>query len=118
MGQIGGQTDALAASAGRAMARRLTSTVAICALAFGTLIWAKLRLVSGLPRTVYAEPRALAENRPSDLTPMVPGSGSLQPSSQADAGAVVRNDPAIEPARTGLASGAPGIGAASDSGHD
>lgn len=37
--------------------RRLSAPAATFALALGILIWMKLRLVTGLPRSVYAEPQ-------------------------------------------------------------
>lgn len=36
--------------------RRMSAPAATFALALGILIWMKLRLVTGLPRSVYAEP--------------------------------------------------------------
>lgn len=42
---------------------RLTkSSVVMFAMVFGLLIWAKLRLVSGMPRSVYADPKHIEQD--------------------------------------------------------
>lgn len=44
---------------------RIPAAFWVAALVLGLLIWAKLRLVAGIPRTVLAEPRHAPAGAPS-----------------------------------------------------
>lgn len=50
---------------------RLTTPALTLALAAGILIWMKLRLVTGLPRSVYAEPIVMP-TIPTDVNQNIP----------------------------------------------
>lgn len=60
----------------RARVRPYTAVLGMCALAATLLLWTKLRLVNGIPRTAVAEPVAEIERRavrkPSANRPALP----------------------------------------------
>ncbi|MCA9278312.1 MAG: hypothetical protein H6815_06605 [Phycisphaeraceae bacterium] len=63
------------------MSRLMTSSIAMFALVFGLLIWAKLRLVSGMPRSVYADPKQvdIPDVKDAQAAPRLPEMVVLKP---------------------------------------
>lgn len=55
-------------------ARRVGALSFLClsVSVFSLLIWAKLRVVTGIPRTAYAEPEAAAHRQAKAPTPAAP----------------------------------------------